>query len=39
MEKAAANSEQADRETEARIATNPYNATKPSIDLEHKEER
>lgn len=39
MDKAAANFEEADREDEARRATNPNNATKPSIDLEHKEDR
>ena len=39
MDKAAANFAEADRETESRAATNPENATKPSVDLEHKEDR
>lgn len=36
MDKAAASFAEHDREREAQAATNPYNATKPSIDLEHK---
>lgn len=36
MDEAAANFDARDQERESRAATNPNNATKPSIDLEHK---
>lgn len=39
MDEAVAKFDANDREAESRAATNPYNATKPSVDLENKEER
>ena len=39
MDEAAARFDEIDREAESRAATNPYNATKPSIDFENKEAR
>lgn len=39
MDEAVARFDENDREAETRAATNPYNATRPSIDLENKEAR